>query len=1057
MHFHNIVVGWAMIIISILIHDDDATSHLSLGCILEEKSALLEFKASLKVPQEHAQFLLPSWIAAEGHDPKMTDCCKWERVKCSNTTGRIVELQLHDLTHDIFQKTGELDLQHWSLNFSIFLQFKELRALDLGGNVFEIGCGQSASFTNLQALYLDYIFFNSSSSIISCIGAMSSLKNLSLAGNDLEDLSVLQEFNHLKQLEFLDLSSNPFYNSFKGCGQSASFKNLKTLYLEDHNFLNSSIIPCIGAMPSLKRLSLARNDLVDLSMLEEWKLEKLEVLNLGENTRLDNLSSLEALTSLKALSLRNSRVDNFSILQGLCKLKNLVHLDLSENGFNGHVPLCFSNLTSLRVFDISYNNFSGNIPPLIHLIHLEYVSLSGNYFDGYFPLNSLANHSKLQVFKLEPKSHDLHVDDENFVLPPSFQLKVLHLARCNLNEKFRRIPSFLLYQNELRNIDISHNELFGEFPNWLLENNTRLERVNLNNNSFTGPFILSDGPPKHLVGLDISNNECNGLLPQNIGLAFPKLEILNLSGNFFEGHIPQSLGNLTLIVSMDLSDNAFSGEVPHQIITGRAHFEYLKLSRNSLEGHFPWNLVNLTRLKTLHLDNNYFVGAIPNDLSYSFDFESLDISNNKFEGKIPGMIGNFLILTELDMSNNLLEGTIPNELCKLEGLNLLDLSQNQLSGSIPLCSNLLSLRFINLQKNQITGTIPKTLFMSLDLLALDLSHNHLSGGIPCVIGQLTRLRVLLLGENNFQGQIPICMCLLKKLTFLDISKNNFSGRIPKCFNNISFGRGNFDEAEELYNEDNISGGTYTTSTEYVYNNSYIDVLSESYFESSSYLQENVEFTAKSRVEIYVGKILNFMSGLDLSCNQLGGKIPPEFGDMSDLHALNLSHNYLNGSIPASLSMLKQIESLDLSVNSLSGEIPSELTKLNSLAVFNVSYNNLSGGVPDKGQFASMDDSNFKGNPGLCGPLLKRSCNHTSSEPGNVDDHGEEVDNGLDMVALIWSFFASYMDNYLAGNLMLVCNVSLTDLLDLSGHTLDLIRNAPPMKNLLQEQSHAVAE
>jgi hypothetical protein len=46
-----------------------------------------------------------------------------------------------------------------------------------------------------------------------------------------------------------------------------------------------------------------------------------------------------------------------------------------------------------------------------------------------------------------------------------------------------------------------------------------------------------------------------------------------------------------------------------------------------------------------------------------------------------------------------------------------------------------------------------------------------------------------------------------------------------------------------------------------------------------------------------------MSGLDLSCNKLTGKIPLELGELSLIHALNLSYNQLIGSIPQTLSNL----------------------------------------------------------------------------------------------------------------------------------------------------------
>ena len=46
------------------------------------------------------------------------------------------------------------------------------------------------------------------------------------------------------------------------------------------------------------------------------------------------------------------------------------------------------------------------------------------------------------------------------------------------------LPTFLHYQYDLREIDLSHKNLSGKFPTWLFENNTRLEVLILKNNSF---------------------------------------------------------------------------------------------------------------------------------------------------------------------------------------------------------------------------------------------------------------------------------------------------------------------------------------------------------------------------------------------------------------------------------------------------------------------------------------------------------------------------------------------------------------------------------------------
>ena len=233
---------------------------------------------------------------------------------------------------------------------------------------------------------------------------------------------------------------------------------------------------------------------------------------------------------------------------------------------------------------------------------------------------------------------------------------------------------------------------------------------------------------------------------------------------------------------------------------------------------------------------------------------------------------------------------------------------------------------------------------------------------------------------------------------MDLSNNNFSGSIPKCFGHIRFG--------DFKTEHNVYKPMFNPYSVYL--------VKYLFFSAEEHRDEvdEVEFVTKNRSSSYRGGILDFMSGLDLSCNNLTGEIPHELGTLSSILALNLSHNQLKGSIPKSFSKLSQIESLDLSYNKLSGEIPPELIGLNFLEVFNVAHNNISGRVPDmKEQFGTFGESSYEDNPFLCGPMLKRKCNTSIESPNSPSQPSQESEAkryDIDHVVFFASFVASYI-------------------------------------------------
>ncbi|KAF8407174.1 hypothetical protein HHK36_006300 [Tetracentron sinense] len=939
--------------------------HGNKGCLEEERMGLLELKASVNWTKTEEGPLLHSWVDDRGS----SDCCVWERVVCNPSTGRVIQLSLDDIREsyiDYFKSHSIYYIQQsiWFLNVSLFNPFEELQHLNLSMNSFDgwqlnEGFERLSKLKRLEVLILDGNHFNST--ILPSLGALTSLKNVSLFSNRLD---------------------GPF-------SSQAKLSNLKGLNLSA-NRLN-------GSLPAQELANLIN----------------LEILYLNGN-ELIGTSSIGVLSSLKALYLDTNKFNGALVLHGLCELKNLQELDLRLNNISGIIPQCLSNLTSLRMLDLSKNQLSGNISSSLIscLTSLEYIDLSYNRFEGKFLFNeAFANHSMLKRVILQNGDNKLEVETEYPSWAPRFQLKVLVLSNCNLNKRTSVIPTFLSNQYDLSAVDLSYNTLNGRFPTWLVENNTRLEYLSLGKNSLKGHFQLPRHRYIYIYWIDLSNNYFDGELQENIGGILPNLEYLNLSRNALKGDIPSSIGDMRKLISLDLSNNNFSGEIPEHLAVACTSLQLLRLSSNRLSGQLFPAYFNLPWLLFLHLDNNQFMGNILDGLSKSSGLQTLDIGNNCISGKIPSWMGNFTSLKILIVRHNFLEGRIPKELSELYQLDFLDISQNNLSGSIPSFLNSSNLRYGHFQGNGFTGPIPKSFLNSSSLLTLDIRDNNLSGGIPSSIDALSNLRILLLKGNNLNGPISSDLCKMKNISIMDLSHNTFSGSIPPCFNNITFGRIGALKHEFMQVpmiNSFLRYFNYDPKKSFL-DSTFIDTLPFMYELDE---QEQVEFITKSRSSFYEGDILNFMSGLDLSSNNLTGDIPYELGELNGIHALNLSRNHLAGSIPKTLSNLKNIESLDLSHNKLSGEIPSELSRLYALEVFSVAYNNLSGKTPDmKAQFGTFDNTSYEGNAFLCGPPLQNNCSPTvESLHKSITFSIEGNDNILDIdfVAFSSSFVGSYI-------------------------------------------------
>ncbi|XP_059627597.1 receptor-like protein EIX2 [Cornus florida] len=276
-----------------------------------------------------------------------------------------------------------------------------------------------------------------------------------------------------------------------------------------------------------------------------------------------------------------------------------------------------------------------------------------------------------------------------------------------------------------------------------------------------------------------------------------------------------------------------------------------------------------------------------------------------------------------------------------------------------------------------------TVVTSMNLQLLNLEGNLLSEELPnCWTSwsklkkyahtdrkRLSVLKILILRSNKFYKHIPKELCALNSLQILDLSRNNFSGSLPGCFMNLS----------AMIIQQNSSGKML------YWPDSFPALVSfEGFLEHAILVMKGHGYST----------ILQLVTIMDFSNNNLSGEILKELTSLRGLRSLNLSFNHFTGRIPEGIGAMEQLEVIDFSMNHLFGEIPSSMSNLNFLSYLNLSYNNLSGKIPSSTQLQSFNASNFVGNS-LCGPPVNNQCN-VSDTPSTIANGAGKRGDGFEV-------------------------------------------------------------
>ncbi|PUZ52495.1 hypothetical protein GQ55_6G274700 [Panicum hallii var. hallii] len=537
----------------------------------------------------------------------------------------------------------------------------------------------------------------------------------------------------------------------------------------------------------------------------------------------------------------------------------------------------------------------------------------------------------------------------------------------------------------------SINDPYGRLSSWRGENccswsgvrcskkTSRVIQLDLGEFALQGEISPTLAALTDLVYLNLSQNDFGGVsIPEFIG-SFKMLRYLDLSGAHFGGPVPPQLGNLSRLQRLDLSGSQMITVDNFHWVSKLTSLRYLDLSWLYLAASLDWlQAVNmLPLLQVLHLND----ASLPATNLNSFpqvNFTTLKIldlkSNTNLNSSLPSWIWNLSSLSGLELSSCGLSGVIPDELGKLTSLKFVGLTDNKLEGSIPRSvSGLCNLVRLDLSGNLLSGdisVIAKTLLPCMkQLQILDLAANKLKGNLSGWLEQMASLRVLDLSKNSLSGDVPASMGKLSNLTHLDISSNSFGGTLSEQhFVNLS----GLDtlilssnalkivmkpswvppfQLREVGMHTCLVGPQFPTWLQSQTRIEKIDVGSAGisgmlpdwiWTFSSSLTSLNVStnnITGKLPASLEQLKMLTI---LNMRYNQLEGRIP----DLpTGVQVLDLSHNYLSGSLPQSFGG-NEFYYLLLSNNSLSGVIPTDLCNMVSMEVIDLSSNNLSGELPD---------------------------------------------------------------------------------------------------------------
>jgi len=364
--------------------------------------------------------------------------------------------------------------------------------------------------------------------------------------------------------------------------------------------------------------------------------------------------------------------------------------------------------------------------------------------------------------------------------------RILKIRLVSNNLRGPLITELGLLQN-LKHLRLDHNALTGSIPEQLAEL-TNLSYLALHYNELSGKLRTSIGALTNLEFLGLGDNGFSGEIPQE-WKALKDLTTLGLDDNLLDEGL-EILGDLTKLQRLYIGSNEFDNNLENIEWDKLPELEEVDLSNNELVGSIPTSLIQLPKLQVLTIAHNKVTGILPDLSSSSSTLKYLALSGNVLSGSIHDSIGALVNLRHLDLSENKLTGTLPKTMKSLTNLEYLFLSKNndfKPSGVVDFFKYLTNLRDLSIASTNRVGEIPGHVLIELsNLIMLDLSSNGLESTIPSVLGNLKKLRYILLNRNDdLEGTVPDEVQNLPDLSVFMVDQTSVTGNLTLICNRDS--------------------------------------------------------------------------------------------------------------------------------------------------------------------------------------------------------------------------------------------------------------------------------